>query len=92
MFRSTPHSSLLSIALVLLLVLAVSAQIVPWPPTASAESGPILITGEGGDVPNGVPTDDPPTTEGDPDEPEHGDLKQVIDVKIISWLILILNS
>jgi hypothetical protein len=92
MFRSTPHSSLFSIALVLLLVLAVSAQFVPWLHTASAESGPVGITGEGGDVPEDAPADDPPTTEGDPDEPEHGDLKQVINVTIISWLILILNS
>lgn len=92
MFRLTPRSSLLSLTLVLLLVFAVSTQIAPWLTPVSAESGPNTITGEDTDIPDDRPEDDPPVTEGDPDEPEQHDLKVDIEIKLLSWLIMILNS
>ena len=92
MFRLTPKSSLLSLALVLLLVFAVSAQIAPWLTPISAESGPMGITGDGETDPDDRAGDDPPTTEGDPDEQLESPAKNEIEIKILSWLILILNS
>lgn len=92
MFRLAPQSSLLSVVLILLVVLFVATHVTPWLVTASAESGSLSITGEGDTVPDDVPGDDPPTTEGDPDEPENHDLKIDIEIKLLSWLTMILNS